>query len=103
MALSVQQNRQDLQHQGHSAEQIKRTPFDEVQGVTHLDGSLRMVMDHLDTITKTLDRNTHSRSASITALISEQEDLRQMVNDLARRLDQAAHRKLSPAQPYRWR
>ena len=89
IAQCVQQNSRDLQHQGHSVEQVKHTLFDEVQGkVTHLDYSLCRVLDHLESITKTIDKNTHSRSASITALISEQEDLRRMVDDLARRLDQ---------------
>ena len=93
MALNVQKNQQDLQHQGHSVEQIKRTLFDEVQEkVTYLDRNLQVVMDHLDNITKTLDRNTHSRSASIVALINEQKELKRLVEDLARRLDQSHER-----------
>ena len=55
--LHAQRNSQELQHQGHNVERIERTLFDEVQGkVTHLDESLRLVMDHLDGITKTIDK-----------------------------------------------
>ena len=48
-----------------------------------------MVIDHTEGIARTIDRYTHSRSASITALISEQEDIRQLVEGLADRLDQS--------------
>ena len=48
-----------------------------------------MVIDHTVGIGRTIDRNTHSRSASIAALIREQEDLRQLVEELANRLDQS--------------
>ena len=90
IALNVQRNSQDLQHQGQSVERIKCTLFDEVQGkVNHLEEKLRMWSDHMDGITKTFDRNAHSRSASITALIREQEDIRQLVEGLANRLDQS--------------
>ena len=91
IVLNVQRNSQDLQHQGQSIERIKHTLFDEVQGkVNHLEEKLRMWGDHMDGITKTIDRKTHSRSASITALIREQEDIRQLVERLAtNRLDQS--------------
>ena len=89
LTLSVQRNSQDLQHQGQSVERIKHTLFDEVQRkVTHLDERLRMVVDHIEGITKTIDKNTHSKCASITAVISEQEDIRRLVEELAKRLDQ---------------
>ena len=38
LTLNVQRTSQDLQHQGQSVEQIKRTLYDEVRGkVTHLE------------------------------------------------------------------
>ena len=59
IALNVQRNSQDLQHQGQSVERIKRTLFDEVQGkVTHLEERLQLWNDHMEGITKTIDRNT---------------------------------------------
>ena len=87
--MNVQRNSQDLQHQGQSVERIKHTLFDEVQRkVTHLDERLRMVVDHIEGITKTIDKNSHSKCASITAMISEQEGIRRLVEELAKRLDQ---------------
>ena len=79
LALKVQRTSQDLQHQGQSVERIKRTLFDVVQGkVDHLEEKFRMFGDHLDGITKTIDRNDHAKCASITAMISEQEDIRRL-------------------------
>ena len=47
-------------------ERIKHTLFDEVQRkVTHLDERLRMVVDHIEGITKTIDENTHSKVAGV--------------------------------------
>ena len=45
-------------------------------------------MDHEEHVTKTIDKNTHSQCASISALISEQEDIGKLVEGLANRLDQ---------------
>ena len=71
-----------------SVERIKRTLFDEVQGkVTHLDERIRMVGDQMDGVAKTIDRNEHSKCASITAMIREQKDIRRLVEELAKRLD----------------
>ena len=90
IALNVQRSSQDLQHQKQSVDQIKCTLFDEVQEeVNNLDERLRMVIDHTEGIARTIARNTHSRRASITALIREQEDIRQLVEGLANRLDQS--------------
>ena len=46
LALCVQRNSQDIQHQEHSVEQIRRTLFDEVQvKVNTLDDRIRMIGD----------------------------------------------------------
>ena len=82
-------NSQDLQHQGQSVERIKRTLFDEVQEkVNHLEEKFRMVGDHMDGVAKTKDRNEHSKCASIAAMIREQADVRRLVEELEKRLDQ---------------
>ena len=89
LTLNVQRTSQDLQHQGQRVERIKCTLFDEVQvKVNHLEEKIRMFGDHVDGVTKTIDKNDHAKSASITAMISEQEDIRRLVEELARRLDQ---------------
>ena len=85
IALSVQKNSQDIQHQQQSVERIKCTLFEEVQEkVNNLDERLCKVIELHEQVTKTIDRNTHSRSASICALISEQEDIRKLVEGLAK-------------------
>ena len=40
-------------------------------------------------VNQTIDRNTHSQSASISAIIDEQKDIRKLVEDLASRLDRS--------------
>ena len=71
-------------------EQIKSTLFEDVQErVKSLEERLRSVMDHEEHVTKTIDKNTHSQCASISALIDEQADIRKLVEGLANRLDQS--------------
>ena len=66
IALRVQRNSQDIQHQEHSVEQIRRTLFDEVQvKVNTLDDRIGMVGDQLDGVTKTIDRNTHTHKVPL--------------------------------------
>ena len=88
LALKMQRTSQDLQHQGQSVERINRTLFDVVQGkVDHLEEKFRMLSDHLAETANIIGRNEHAKCASITAMISEQEDIRQLVEELAGRLD----------------
>ena len=56
--------------------------------VNHVEEKLRTFSDHMDRTTSTIHRNNHSQSASITAMIREQDDVRQLVEELAKRLDQ---------------
>ena len=75
-------------------ERMKHTLYDDVRGkVTHLEEKFRMFGNHMDGITKTIDRSEHSKCASITAMISEQEDIRRLVEELAKRLDQPQRNK----------
>ena len=47
------------------------------------------MVDHEMHVNQTIDRNTHSQSASISAIIDEQGDIRKLVEDLASRLDRS--------------
>ena len=47
------------------------------------------MMDHEVHVNQTIDRNTHSQSASISAIIAEQSDIRKLMEDLASRLDRS--------------
>ena len=47
------------------------------------------MMDHEMHVNQTIERNTHSQCASISAIIAEQGDIRKLVEDLASRLDRS--------------
>ena len=90
LALNVKRTEQDVQHQQQAIINIKETLFEDVQErVKSLEERLRHVMDHEMHVNQTIDRNTHSQCASITAIIAEQGDIRRLVTDLANRLDQS--------------
>ena len=64
-----------------------------VQGkVDHFEEKFRMLSNHLTETASVIDRNEHAKCASITAMISEQEDIRRLVEELASRLDQPQER-----------
>ena len=90
LALNVQRIEQDLQYQFQATARIKETLFDDVQErVKGFEERLRHVMDHEAHVNQTIDRNTHSQCASISAIIDEQGDIRKLVEDLASRLDRS--------------
>ena len=90
LALNVQRTEQDVQHQHQAIARIKETLFEDVQErVKSLEERLRHVMDHEMFVNQTIDRNTHSQCASISAIINEQGDIRKLVEDLASRLDRS--------------
>ena len=71
-ALNWQRTEQDVQHQYQAIAHIKETLFDDVQErVKSLEERLRHVMDHEMHVNQTIDRNTHSQSASISAITEE--------------------------------
>ena len=47
------------------------------------------MLAHEHHVNQTIDRNTHSQTASINGIINEQEDLRRLVEELASRLDRS--------------
>ena len=54
-----------------------------------LDEHYQKIVQHEHHVSQTIDQNTHSQTASICAIIAEQEDLRKLVTELAHRLDQS--------------
>ena len=90
LALNVQRTGQDVQHQQQAIEHIRETLFEDVQErVKSLEERLRSVMDHEMHVNQTIDRNTHTQCASMSALIDEQGDIRKLVEELANRLDRS--------------
>ena len=57
--------------------------------ITGLDAFSRKMLEHDHHVNQTIDRNTHSQTASIKGIIDEQEDLRRLVEGLASRMDQS--------------
>ena len=91
LALNVKRTEQDVQHQQQAITSIKETLFEDVQErVKCLEERLHHVMDHEMHANQTIDRNTHSQCASISAIIDEQGDIRKLVEDLANRPDQVS-------------
>ena len=64
--------------------------IEEVQAkIAALDAFAKKMLAHEHHVNQTIDRNTHSQTASICGIIDEQEDLRKLVEGLANRLDQS--------------
>ena len=57
--------------------------------ISGLDTLTKTILAHDHQVTQTIDKNTHSQTASIVGLIEEQEDLRKMVEELASRFDRS--------------
>ena len=57
--------------------------------IAGLDAFTKKMLEHEHHVNQTIDRNTHSQTASICGIIDEQEDLRKRVEGLANRLDQS--------------
>ena len=88
MALTVQRVSQELQLQGQGMEQIRHTLYDMVQDkVDNLEDRFQKFTELTHALTATMDKNDHEKCSSIGKIIHEQEDVRRLVDELARRLD----------------
>ena len=88
LSLTVQRARQDLNGQGQGMEQIRHTLFNIVQeSVETLDERLRKYDEFLQTVLNKTDKNTHEAFSTIYKIIDEQADVRRLVEELARRMD----------------
>ena len=88
LALTVQRVSQDSQRQGQGIEQIRHILFDLVQDkVDNLESRFQEFSEVTPAITGTIDRNEHEKCSLIGKIINEQEDVRRLVEEFARRLD----------------
>ena len=81
----------DQKVNGHCQELRQLTEsVEEAQArITEIDNLAQKMLQHEHHVSQTIDRNTHSQTASIVAIIQEQEDLRKLVTDLASRIDRS--------------
>ena len=90
VALTTQRARQDLHNQGQSMEQIRHTLCDLVQErVNTLEDRFQKFTEFTHSITGTVDKNTHELRSTTGKIIGEQADVRLLVEELVRRMDQA--------------
>ena len=89
MTLIIQGHEQSVNTHSRELRRLSES-LEEVQSrVIGLDTLTKTILAHDHQVAQTIDKNTHSQSASIGGLIEEQEDLRKMVEDLARRFGQS--------------
>ena len=88
----------DQKVNGHCLELRQLTEsVEEAQArIAELDTLAQKMLQHEQHFNQTIDRNTHSQTASITAIIDEQQDLRKLVEELASRLDRSQDNLSTP-------
>ena len=88
----------DQRVNGHSQELRQLTEsVEEAQAkIVGLDTLSQKMLQHEHHVNQTIDRNTHSQTASITAIIEEQQDLRRLVEELASRIDRSQDNLSTP-------
>ena len=96
--LAIVVHGHDQKVNGHCLELRQLTEsVEEAQArITGVDQLAQKMLQHEHHVNQTIDRNTHSQTASINAIIKEQEDLRKLVDDLASRLDQSQDNLSTP-------
>ena len=96
--LAIVVHGHDQKVNGHCLE-LRQLPesVEEAQArITGIDQLAQKMLQHEHHVNQTIDRNTHSQTASISAIIEEQEDLRKLVEDLASRLDRSQDNLSTP-------
>ena len=73
---------QELRQLSESVEEVRAR-------ITGLDDLSKKMLAHDHHVNQTIDRNTHSQTASINGIIDEQQDLRSLVEELASRVDRS--------------
>ena len=87
LALVVRDHEQRITDQQREIRQLTEY-VDGVQSrIDGIETRLKQMVDHHQHVDQTIDRNTHSQTASINGIINAQQDLRRLVGDLASRVD----------------
>ena len=88
IALTVQRVIQDVHGQGRGMEQVTYTLFNIVQEkVETLEARFYKYDDFVLTVLDKTDRNAHEVCSSVAKIIDEQADIRKLVEELAKRID----------------
>ena len=89
MSIILQSHEQRIGTHDRELRQLNESLEDAQNKIVGLDNLSKTIIAHDHQVTQTIDKNTHSQTASIVGLIKEQEDLRKMVEDLAGRFDRS--------------
>ena len=89
LALVVHGHDQRINEHCRELRQVTES-VEEAQGrITGLDALSKTMLEHDHHVNQTIDRNTHSQTASINGIINEQQDIRRMVEELVRQVDRS--------------
>ena len=89
MALILQGHEQRVSTHAREIRQLNESLEEAQSRISGLDTLTKTILAHDHQVTQTIDKNTHSQTASICGIIEEQEDLRKMVEELANRFDRS--------------
>ena len=89
LAIVVQAHDQRVNAHSRELRQLTECLEEAQSRIAGLDTLTKTILAHDHHVTQTIDKNTHSQTASIVGLIQEQEDLRKMVEELASRFDRS--------------
>ena len=88
IALTLQRVMQDVQDQGQGIEQNRQALFNiATEKVETLDTRFQKYDEFVQTVLEKTDKQGHEVCTAIGRIIHEQEDIRRIVEELARRVD----------------
>ena len=89
LALMVHRHEQSVIDHHRGIRQLNESVEEAQAKIKGLDQYSQKIVQHEHHVNQTIDRNTHSQTASICALIKNYEDMHKMVTELANRVDQS--------------
>ena len=89
MALILQGHDQRVNTHCREIRQLTESLEEAQNRIAGLDTLTKTILEHDHHVNQTIDKNTHSQTASICGIIKEQEDLRKMIEELAGRFDRS--------------